>query len=236
MSSSRLLLVEEDQPRAAAISSVLSPAELEAFHAASLADAKEALSLRQFEVVLVSTVRNPSEIAGQLSPLAKRLSPSTIVLVYGECQQGVCDGTLPSSLPPAGLAREIKRFQQLAALDQDQIAVQLTMFDLLAFRQQMGDDPDLMSEIVKIFFEESSGQLQDLRQAISSGEFNRASRLAHSLKGSLGSLHAAQARHWAQALEVAAVACDGSRCEQCLVALERSISALQPRLQELLGS
>ncbi len=236
MSSSRLLLVEEDPPRAAAISSALTPAEFEAFQAASLADANEALSVRQFEVVLVSTLRNPSEIAGQLSTLAKRLSPSTLVLVYGECLEGLSDGTLPPSLPPAGLAREIKRFQQLAELDQDHIAAQLTMFDLLAFRQQMGDDPDLMSEIIKIFFEESAGQLQDLRQAISSHEFNRASRLAHSLKGSLGSLHAARARHWAQALEAAAAACDGGRCEHCLTALEKSISALQPQLQELLSS
>jgi HPt (histidine-containing phosphotransfer) domain-containing protein len=236
MNSSRLLLVEEDPARATTISSALAPAEFECFHAGSLADAKEALSLQQFDVILVSTLRNASGIVSQLSPLAKRFSPPALVLVYGECQQGICDGALPASLPPASLAREINRFCQLAALDQDCIAARLTMFDLLAFRQQMGEDTDLMSEIINIFFEESVGQLQELRQALSTQEFNRASRVAHSLKGSLGSLHAAQAKHWAQALEAASAACDGNRCEYCLVALEKSISALQPQLQQLLGT
>lgn len=234
MSSSRLLLVEEDTGRAASIFSVLSTAEFETFRAASAGEAKEALSLRQFEVVLVSTLQDPSEIAGQIAPAAKRLSPAPLVLVYGDCQQGLCDETLPSSLPLASLAGEVNRFRQRAALDRDGIAAHLTTFDLLAFQQQMGEDHDLMTEIINIFFEESVAQLQDLRKALSTHEFNRASRLAHSLKGSLGSLHAAQARHWAQALESAAADCDENRCEHCLGALEASISALQPQLQELL--
>jgi HPt (histidine-containing phosphotransfer) domain-containing protein len=236
MSVSRLLLLEDDPARAAAISSVLSQAEYELFHAVSLADATEALALRQFEIILVSTVRSPSEITGKLSPVAKRLSPPPVLIVYGDCQPELCDGTVPLSLPLNSLAREVARFRQRAALDRDGIAAHLTTFDLLAFRQQMGEDYDLMTEIINIFFEESVTQLQDLRQALSSHEFNRASRVAHSLKGSLGSLHAAQARHWAQALEVAAADCDESRCEHCLGALEESISTLQPKLQELLRS
>lgn len=234
MSSSRLLLVEEEPARAATISSGLTTADFEPFHVTSLADAEEALALRRFDVVLVSSRQNASGIASRLSPLTKRQDPPALLLVYGECQAGICDGALSPSLPEDGLAREIHGFRQLAALNQEDVAAQLTMFDLLAFRQQMGEDPDLMSEIIKIFFDESVGQLHDLQQAIATREFNRASRVAHSLKGSLGSLHAAQARHWAQELEAAAAACDGSQCEHCLMALEKSISALQPRLQELL--
>jgi HPt (histidine-containing phosphotransfer) domain-containing protein len=65
-------------------------------------------------------------------------------------------------------------------------------------------------------------------------EFQPASRVAHSLKGSLGSLHAPRARHWAQTLELAAASGDGERYRQSFSALEQSLSDLEPKLQDLL--
>src|SRR6185437_13261128 len=106
--------------------------------------------------------------------------------------------------------------QKQAAARGDDAASRLPIFDLPGFRQQMGDDPDLMREIVGIFFEESAGQMRELSETMSRGEIGRASRLAHSLKGSLGSLHAARARHWAQTLEAAAAAGDSGRSQAAL--------------------
>ena len=234
MNSSRLLLVEENQARAGAISSALKSDNFEFFHAGSLADAKDALALQQFDLILVSAVAETSLIAGELFTLAKRLSPPIPVFAYGDSIKGVCNAAIPSSLPQAALGREIRRLSMLAGPDHDRIAAELTTFDLPAFQEQMCGDDDLMNEIITIFFEESAAQLKQLHNAFSSKDFHLTSRLAHSLKGSLGSLHAARARHWAQALEAAAVASDEAGCKHCLSALEQSVSALEPRLRELL--
>lgn len=234
MSSSRLLLVEKDPARAERIFSPLQADGFVPFPARSLAEAKEALVVQQFDVILISTTGDAESVLAALADQAKRLSPRPLVLVYGEGEKGPADGVIPSSVSEASLGREIKRLTGSAATDHEAIAAQLSMFDLLAFRQQMGDDPDLMTEVIKIFFDESADQLKSLNDAISNSQFAQASRVAHSLKGSLGSLHAERARHWAQALEAAAVSADADRCRQCLCALQSSISALEPRLQELL--
>ena len=99
----------------------------------------------------------------------------------------------------------------------------------------MGGDTDLMREIVGIYFEESAGQMRDLAEALDRGENTRASRLAHSLKGSLGSLHAARARHWAQTLESAAAAGEAERSRSAFAALRDAVEELAPDLRKVLA-
>jgi HPt (histidine-containing phosphotransfer) domain-containing protein len=69
---------------------------------------------------------------------------------------------------------------------------------------------------------------------LNSNEYNGASRIAHSLKGALGSIHAERARHWAAALESATAAGDHERSRQCLISLEKTLAILQPELRPLL--
>jgi HPt (histidine-containing phosphotransfer) domain-containing protein len=234
MTFSRLLLVDEDTAQAESISTVLQTNGFRVLHASDLAQAKEALSIEQFDLILISSRSHAPLIAAELSPIAKRLSPPVPVAVYGECEKHLCDAVISASLAPGNVPRELDRIRKLWPADQDRVAFQLPEFDRNAFHEQMAGDPDLMKEIISIFFEESASQLKSLEDALQSQEFPKASRLAHSLKGSLGSLHAGQARYWAQALEIAAASGDGSRCGQYLSALEESISALQPRLKEVL--
>jgi HPt (histidine-containing phosphotransfer) domain-containing protein len=234
MTSSRLLLVEEDPAQAESLSAALQTNNSRVLRAADIAEAREALAIEQFDLILISSRSRTPFVAGELSPIAKRLSPPVPVVVYGECDQHLCDAVISTSLSPAALSRELDRICKLPPADQDRAASQLPEFDREAFHEQMAGDSDLMKEIISIFFEESASQLKSLEDALRSQEFPKASRLAHSLKGSLGSLHAAQARYWAQALETAAASRDGSRCGQYLSALEESISALQPRLKEVL--
>jgi HPt (histidine-containing phosphotransfer) domain-containing protein len=59
--------------------------------------------------------------------------------------------------------------------------------------------------------------------------------LAHSLKGSLGSLHAARARHWAQMLESAAAAGDMERSRTAFAALRDAIDEVAPDLRKVLA-
>ena len=233
MSSSRVLLVEEDAARAQRISAALQTNGSRVLHAGSFAEAREALSIEQFDLMLISSDQ-AAVLARELSPIAKRLSPPVLLAVYGECETKLCDAVISASLPPSELPGEIDRIRKLRPTDQDRAASELPEFDRDAFHEQMAGDSDLMKEIIAIFFDESASQLKSLENALQSQEFPKASRLAHSLKGSLGSLHAAQARYWAQALEAAAASGDSSRCGRYLSALEDSISALQPRLKELL--
>ncbi len=233
MTSSRLLLVETDAARSKRIAEALSAANFDHLPVANLAEAREALGIQQFDVVLVSSEQNCAEQAQELQPFLKQLPQSTLLLVYGKCEPKRCDAVIAPELPDSALGREIIRLQQAAAKNQDNIDSNLTMFDLLAFQSQMGDDPELMEEIIGIFFEESVEQLRQLRDAVAQRDYNHASRLAHSLKGSLGALHAYRARHWAEALEAATGKNDSNGSERYLSALEQTISALTPQLQSL---
>src|SRR6185312_6706788 len=234
MSSSRFLLVEKDTARAESISACLQRNDSLVLRAGSLAEAKEALSIEQFDLILISSAAEAAGIARELSPIAKGLPSPVPVVVYGECEKSLCDAVVSAFLSPGELPRELDRIYKSRPGDPGRAASQLPEFDRDAFHEQMAGDSDLMKEIIAIFFEESASQLKSLENALQFQEFPKASRLAHSLKGSLGSLHAAQARYWAQALETAAASGDSSRCGKYLSALEESISSLQPRLREVL--
>jgi HPt (histidine-containing phosphotransfer) domain-containing protein len=72
-----------------------------------------------------------------------------------------------------------------------------------------------------------------MRRALLEGDFRQLSELAHTIKGSLSSLHAMVARHRAQELETAARAQDGVSCGQILSLLVSDLDALEPLLVNL---
>jgi HPt (histidine-containing phosphotransfer) domain-containing protein len=235
MPSSRLLLVEEDSARADRIVQILSAADYDVLCAADTESAKEALGLRQFDLVLISS-REGMPAAAELETVTGRLSSPAVVLAYGSSGETSGKRIIPASVTESDLPAAIAQARKLASIDRDDAASQLPVFELASFRQQMADDTDLMKEIIGIFFEESAEQLGDIRNALDGGEYGRAARLAHSLKGSLGSLHAPRARYWAQALEASAVAGDLDSSKRNLGVLEQSISGLNPELRRVLDA
>ena len=72
--------------------------------------------------------------------------------------------------------------------------------DVAAALQYVGDDRDLLAELLTVFIEEAPGHLQALRRAV---ERDPAALMiaAHTLKGSLGVLGAASATALAEQLE-----------------------------------
>lgn len=62
------------------------------------------------------------------------------------------------------------------------------------------------------------------------GDFDALSRLAHTIKGSLGSLHAQRARSRAEDLEAVAKLRDQDTCGQCLAVLLQDLADLEPQL------
>jgi HPt (histidine-containing phosphotransfer) domain-containing protein/CheY-like chemotaxis protein len=235
MMASKVLLVEDDPARAQRVGSALARCGIESFHTTGADETEEALGIRQFDVILLSSLAKPPEVLRRLQTATRRLCPSAKFIVWGACEAGLCDGILPEHISEADLASELSAAQNRAVANGDDAGSRLPVFDLPGFRQQMGDDPDLMREIVGIFFEESAGQMRELNETLARGEIVRASRLAHSLKGSLGSLHAARARHWAQTLETAAAAGDANRSHAALMALSEAIDELIPDLREVLS-
>ena len=230
----KVLLVEEDPTRAERIAGALAACNMESFRTTRTEEVEEALVVRQFDVVLLSSLGKPPETLRRIHSATRRLCPSAKFIVWGACEAGLCDVVLPEQLSEPELGGELVRAQQGAAAGGDSTE-HLPVFDLPAFRQQMGDDPELMREIVGIFFEESVGQMHELNEMVARGETVQASRLAHSLKGSLGSLHAARARHWAQALEAAAAVGDAGRSQTALHALGQAIDELTPDLRKVLS-
>jgi HPt (histidine-containing phosphotransfer) domain-containing protein len=236
MASPRLLLLEDDAGRAERIAASLSAVGIEAVRTDNLADAQEASTLHRFDLILICCKDDAPALARQLRPVTERFSPSAPIVLYGSHEGSDADTVLPSDLSESALGREIARLWEAAAVKQDNVASQLMLFDLLAFRQQMGEDPELINEIIGIFFEESRRQRKEIEEAIGTGDFGLASRIAHSLKGSLGSLHAPQARYWAQALEAACKNKDRERSQQCFTSLEEALSELHPVLKRVLNS
>jgi HPt (histidine-containing phosphotransfer) domain-containing protein len=233
--ASKVLLVEDDPARAQRIGDALARCTIESFHTTGADEAEEALGIRQFDVVLLSSLAKPSEALRRLQAATRELCPSAKFFVWGACEAGLCDGVLPEHISESQLGSELSAAQKRAAANSDDAASRLPIFDLPGFRQQMGDDPDLMREIIGIFFDESAGQMRELSETMARGEIGRASRLAHSLKGSLGSLHAARARHWAQMLESAAAGGDSNGSKAALLSLSEAIDELMPNLREVLS-
>ena len=233
--TSKVLLVDEDLARAQRVAGALAECNIESFHTAKADEAQEALGVRQFDAVLLSSRGSSTETLRQLHAATRRLCPSAKFFVWGTCEAGLCDAVLPENVSETDLGRELKRAGQRVAANRDDSVSHLSVFDLPAFRRQMGDDPELMREIVGIFFDESIGQMRELSEMLACGEDSQASRLAHSLKGSLGSLHAARAHYWAQALEAAAASGDSARSQAAFNALERAMDDLTPNLREVLS-
>jgi HPt (histidine-containing phosphotransfer) domain-containing protein len=237
LTSPNILLVEEDPVRACRVTAVLSGTSQKVLWVRDGEGAKEALALRQFDVVMISSP-SPASVAEEIRPVTRHRNPPVLLLVLGDASDGpppgLCDALISRSTPDSELPGEISLAIRAAQGNLSAAMSQSSSFDLLAFRDQLDQDTELMSEIVSLFLEESATQLRDLRAAVTSNDHNRVSCIAHSLKGSLGTLYAARARHWAQMLEEAALAQDCDRGRYSLLSLEESIAALRPELQKLL--
>jgi HPt (histidine-containing phosphotransfer) domain-containing protein len=98
---------------------------------------------------------------------------------------------------------------------------------------QVGGDQELMVEIIDLFTEERKQQVVEMREALNSADWESMAKLAHTIKGSLGSLHALRARSRAQELETAARDRKGELCRHWLTTLEQDLEELEPVLAAL---
>jgi two-component system, sensor histidine kinase and response regulator len=247
MNALRFLLVHGDSHGSGRIASLLTDAHHMVLAAPNLAEAAEALYIERFDAVVVDASLPRDEVAQFTSSLRRveeshGLARIPVVSVSSESATDVLPGQanptwdecLHEPLDPAALTEAVTRLGQAVGHPTDQPApLDMSEFPVLEpeeFEEQVGGDRELMVEIIDLFFEERQRQVPEMRLALTSGNFVQLSRLAHTIKGSLGSLRATRARWRAHELEFAAGGADGNSCRQSFSAFEQDLSVLDPEL------
>lgn len=234
--SFKVLIVEKNTARAEHLSSVLESAEHDVLPLSDLKDASEALTIQHFDAVLVPASSSGSELqtfADQLRRLS-RTGGHTALLACG-ASGGVpdVDGVLPYDFGAQAFAAEMSKLSRRVADPEGtptKPAESEPIFNESEFREQMCDDGELMVEIIDLYLSESAKQRKQMGAALDAGDLTALSRLAHTIKGSLASLHTPRARACAQTVELAARSGKGPESASALVALEAELTALEPVL------
>ncbi len=106
-------------------------------------------------------------------------------------------------------------------------------FDQQIALHNVGGDVDMLREIVELFFQQSPGWLGELRAAVAQGDAAALRRVAHSLKGAVGTFGPTLAHELAQQLENMGRENNLAGADKVLQNLERVIDALRPALQAM---
>ena len=198
------------------------------------------LSIQKFDAVLFGALRSIPELqafAGRLRQVENGDTgrPRTVILVCGTGSDvAFADGYLPYDFTFDELCRTVSqviRQQMMAMGDAGSDGTQPAGFDPAKFQAQCANDVELMVEIINLFLDECKAELPEMGDALGRRDFDALSRLAHRMKGSLGSLHAPLARQRAQALESASKGRSHDVCGALLHGLEHDLAALKTPLE-----
>ena len=252
MKSLRVLLIESSAGESDRVAKCLESGSHAVLPAAGVDEAVQALRFQHFDAVMLSSRLFSSDlgvirenlnrsqgggVAQRRIPLfcytASHLErPTAAELARYQveaCLPEQCDEAFFSQMI-AGLASQLGSRGGGTSDDPDAL---LPALNANEFREQVGFDSELMVEIIDLFLTESDKQLLDMRNALQSGDLLTVSRVAHSLKGSLGSLYATQAAARAQNLEQAGKAGNTEVSSRTFLLLEESLQALKPELVAL---
>ena len=232
MSNERILVVEAEEPQAIRILSILERAEHSASAVANCAEAAEALLLQRFDAVLIGSGQAGTEVA-ELAGCVRSSGYSAPLLAYTESVGVPVDGTLPLNFDAGQFEAALRNACQPS---QEEQGSQLRVFEPDQFAEQCADDTSLMVEIIDLFEGERPEQMAAMSEALGAGDFDRLAKVAHTLKGSVGALHAPAARQSCQAIELAAKDRDAELCEAELQRLTRALEDLAEPLSRFKDS
>jgi HPt (histidine-containing phosphotransfer) domain-containing protein len=231
----RILLVDNDPRELEQISSRLSGACHSVVAASGLDEAAEFLEIQRFDAVLLASPLDGAagDFAAKLRALeaGQRSAERTPILSLAApgSSPSHADGHLPPSFEPATLADAVAGL----AHGPSQSGGELPVLDLEKLNAQAGNDRELVAEIVALFLADRENQFVQMREALEAGDYSKLSAVAHSVKGSFGTLGAMACWSRAQQLEYAAKRCDRNNCCDLLPALEDALHTLLPHLQAL---
>lgn len=252
ISSLRVLLIENDPGKSERISSLLESAQHAVLPLAGLEEAAEALEIQRFDAILMPSGTSDQELKSFTEKLRRLeqnghseirvpiLSVSPEVssdMGWLEAHETNIDAYLPEHFDPAVFTQAVatlaRGVAQANAESQRAGSEELPRFDVAEFQEQMMYDRELEVEIINLFLDEYVDQVSEMKQAMADGDWPLLSRVAHTIKGSLGSLHALRSRAYAQELELAAKRGEGEHCGPSLDRLTQELAALQPELIRL---
>jgi two-component system sensor histidine kinase/response regulator len=107
------------------------------------------------------------------------------------------------------------------------------VFDKAVALSRVGGDAELLKEIAILFLDDYPKSLNELREAINTGDAKRVERSAHGLKGSVSNFGARPAVDAAMQLETMGRSQQLVEVEQVLHTLELALAALRPELESL---
>lgn len=236
----RILLVDNDPLEVEQISSRLSGARHSVVAASGFDEAAEFLEIQRFDAVLLASPLDGAagEFAAKLRALdaGQRSAARTPILSLAAAgaSGSHADAHLPPSFDPAALADAVACLAHaVSAHGQPQPGGELPVLDLEKLNAQAGNDRELVAEIVALFLADRENQFVQMREALEAGDYSKLSAVAHSVKGSFGTLGAMACWSRAQQLEYAAKRCDRNNCRDLLPALEDALHTLLPHLQAL---
>lgn len=250
----RILVIEPDAERRQRIIAILGEPQFELLAAASFNEASEALLIQRFDAVLIGSLGDTQAQADFTAGLrrierAQGLSSKTPVLLcsaavpdglWTPTQEEWIDAYLGEEFVAATFTDAVVRLAQAVSPPkkpkEQAISSDLPVFEPDKFQAQVAYDRELLVEIIDLFLSERRTQVTEMRAALAAADFTRLSRVAHTIKGSLASLHAALARSHAQELEFAAKAADAQVCRFSLAVLEQDLDTLEPELMALRNS
>ena len=252
-SNLRVLLIENDPSESERISSLLESAHHAVLPLHGLDEAAEALEIQKFDAVLLPSGAPDRELKSFTAKLRQleqnqRSAVRTPILSVSsevpsdmgwlETHEAGINAYLPEGFEPALFAKAVEslaeNLHRASTTPQSTPESQnLPRFDPDGFQEQVAHDHDLAVEIINLFLGECVDQVNEMRQALASGDLPLLSRTAHTIKGSLGSLHALRSRFYAQELELAAKRGEGEACGPLLDKLIQELEALRPELIHL---
>ena len=255
MGALRVLLIEKNSDESQRISSVLTDANHDVLSATGFEDASQALLVQKFDAILLGSpagVDRAVEFTTNLRALEqKQRNPGrTAILSFtpqsspeASCSLArdlTIDGYLPREFEAAAFRDAVYALAHAVAerpeAKDGNSASELPVFEAEQFLAQVAHDRELLVEIIDLFLGDRGDQVNEMENALAAGDYNRLSRAAHTIKGSLGSLHAPQAKAHAQDLEMAAKNQEQQVCRFTLAQLEKDLDLLEPCLLSLRNS
>ena len=215
------------------------------------AEAAEALLVQRFDAVLVAPVPLPADLLRfreRLSEADRHAGSRTPILSLAASEAAaaggafdIFDGTVQESLDADALTLAIARLASAVSVDKGSsdatpLHPELPILEIEPLKEQVAYDNELLLELIDLYFSERAKQSAEMAEALLAGDYDRLSRVAHTIKGSLGSLHATAARMTAQALEYAARDGDAASCHDFLPVFEHQLDLLQLELERLRDS
>ena len=239
-----LLLVEDNPTNRLLAQRVLQRAGHDVTMAENGAIALDRLARQCFDLVLMDVqmpklggieaaiaIRREEETTGGHVPILA-LTAHAMVQDRERCMSAGMDGYLTKPIRPAMLLEAIAR---LGIVSRGRQAVRKATLDRAALLDHVGDNPQLLAEIIALFRRDCAKLLASTRAAITRRDAGEFAYGMHTLRGMFRSLAADCAHALAEELEALDLGEDQDRARSIHALLEQEVRRLEAELASLAG-